>query len=96
MAKAEQFSDNSYGIWTAPDCANTKFETGYRTWFHFAVQGARKGDTIRFTVMNMNKQTGLFQFDHRPSFTSLPSSGKKWERLPVPVVRYQVQEGNIF
>ena len=27
MAKAEQFSDNSYGIWTAPDCANTKFET---------------------------------------------------------------------
>ncbi len=96
MAKAEQFSDNSYGIWTAPDCANTKFETGYRTWFHFAVQGARKGNTIRFTVMNMNKQTGLFQFDHRPSFTSIPSSKKKWGRLPVPVIRYEVQEGNIF
>ena len=96
MAKAEQHSDNHYHVWTAPDAANTQFQTGYRTWFHFSVRGARKGNTIKFTVMNMNKQTGLFQFDHRPVFTSVPSSRKVWTRLPVPVNSFQVQEGNIF
>ena len=95
MAKAEQFTDNSYGVWTAPDCANTEHVTGYRTWFHFAVKGFKKGNTIKFTVMNMNKQTGLFQHDHRPSVSSSPSA-PKWKRLPVPVSKYTVQEGNIF
>ena len=95
MAKAEQFSDNSYGIWTAPDCENTDYVTGYRTWFHFAIKGFKKGDTITFTIMNMNKQTGLFQHDHRPSFCSSPFS-TQWKRLPVPVSKYKIHEGNIF
>ena len=42
--------------------------------------------------MNMNKQTGLFQHDHRPSVSSSPSA-PKWKRLPVPVSKYTVQEG---
>ena len=89
MAKAEQFSDNSYGIWTAPDCENTDYVTGYRTWFHFAIKGFKKGDTITFTIMNMNKQTGLFQHDHRPSFCSSPFS--TIERT-IPVSKYKIHE----
>jgi cytosolic carboxypeptidase protein 5 len=95
MAKAEQFNDNSYGVWTAPDCENTEHVTGYRTWFHFAVRGFKKGNTIKFTIMNMNKQTGLFQHDHRPSVSSSPSA-PKWKRLPVPVSKHTIREGNIF
>lgn len=28
-----------FNLWTLPDCANTVFENGNRTWFHFSVKG---------------------------------------------------------
>lgn len=38
VEKAEK-GENEFNLWTSPDCANTPFENGNRTWFYFRVQG---------------------------------------------------------
>lgn len=35
----DEKNDNHFNLWTLPDCANTPFENGNRTWFHFGVKG---------------------------------------------------------
>jgi len=58
-------TDFAFKIWTRPDCAGTEFENGNRTWFYFGfrcspqvfVNGSK---VIKFTVMNLNKQSKLF------------------------------------
>ena len=32
-------NENEFNLWTMPDCANTSFENGNRTWFYFGVKG---------------------------------------------------------
>jgi hypothetical protein len=32
-------NDNEFHLWTLPDCANTPYENGNRTWFYFGVKG---------------------------------------------------------
>lgn len=52
----------------------TEFENGNRTWFFFGFRGSPGlscGDedslsTLRFTVMNLNKQSKLFSQGHSP------------------------------
>lgn len=41
LARVEKVekTENEFNLWTAPDCANTPFENGNRTWFYFKVQG---------------------------------------------------------
>ena len=43
LAKVEKVEkyDNEFNLWTLPDCANTPYENGNRTWFHFSVKGTR-------------------------------------------------------
>ena len=78
LRRADCEDDNAdeptFSVWTALDCEGTsaKFETTYRTWFNFSVRGATKGQTLTFIVRNMNKQTGLFMHDHRPSVCRMP------------------------
>ena len=64
----------AFSLWTALDCegSSPEFQTTYRTWFYFSVRGAIKGQTLKFIVRNMNKQTGLFMHDHRPSVCTMP------------------------
>lgn len=31
--------ENEFNLWTEPDCANTPFENGNRTWFYFSIKG---------------------------------------------------------
>lgn len=68
---------------TRPDCAGTRFETTHRSWFHFCVEGAKKGATLAFAVTNLNKQARLFAGDFRPVVRSLPSV-PSWERVHLP------------
>jgi hypothetical protein len=86
----------SFSLYTAVDCEgeNAEFVTTYRTWFYFAVRGGRPGQTLTFTILNMNKQTGLFGHDHRPSVSCTPSS-PKWVRMPQSVTKYQMVDGSM-
>lgn len=93
-------TDFAFKIWTRPDCAGTEFENGNRTWFYFGFRGSPAvfvngngvgSKVIKFTVMNMNKQSKLFsqgmspiilvvpQNGQVPSYHSQPNGG--WERI---------------
>ena len=76
-------TDYSFRIWTRPDCAGTEFENGNRTWFYFGFKygGTTMMDdpkdpdsypTLRFTVMNLNKQSKLFSQGHSPIIMVVP------------------------
>ena len=65
-------TDYSFRIWTRPDCAGTEFENGNRTWFYFGFRGGPSTGiddpkdidsypTLRFTLMNLNKQSKYYQ-----------------------------------
>ena len=53
---------------TAPDCAGTPFETGNKTWFYFGVRGIAVGETVRVTLLNLNKQSKLFAAGFKPVY----------------------------
>ena len=42
-SNVEQTDDSEFTLYTAPDCADTPFEKGFRTWFQFSVRGVAKG-----------------------------------------------------
>lgn len=54
-----------------------------KTWFYFYVQGANKGETIKFSIKNMNKQAKLYSMGLRPVYRVIPK-GKGWQRIPGP------------
>ena len=86
----------SFSLYTAVDCEGeaSEYVTTYRTWFYFAVRGSKIGQTLKFTILNMNKQTGLFGHDHRPSISCTPSS-PKWIRMPQSVTKYTMVDGSM-
>lgn len=59
------FEANEYRLWVGPDCAGTPYETSYTAWFHFSVQGAKKGQTVTLVIMNSNPLKGLYGSDMR-------------------------------
>lgn len=75
----------------------TEFENGNRTWFYFGFRGdatLRQNlddslPTVRFTVMNLNKQSKLFSQGMAPIALVIPSSQRPdklkqqhcWERI---------------
>jgi hypothetical protein len=77
-----------YNLWTAPDCAGTSQENGNRTWFYFSVRipEGSINQVMRFHILNLNKQSKLYQQRMVPIFRT-GSSG--WERLR-DVVGWQV------
>ena len=76
-------TDYSFRIRTRPDCAGTEFENGNRTWFYFGFRGGPSTGiddpkdidsypTLRFTLMNLNKQSKLFSQGHSPVVLVVP------------------------
>ena len=80
-----------FDLWIRPDCAGQPCETNHRTWFYFGVSGFNTGQTLRFNVVNMNKQAKLFSFDMRPVYF-VPGVSAEWEVLQNSV-RYQHSKG---
>ena len=74
----------SLQLWTSPDAAGTEFETTHRTWFCFGVSGALEGETLSFSVMNLNKQGKLYSHGFRP-VCKVAGSRRPWARLKLPV-----------
>ena len=46
-ASVEQVDDSEFTLYTSPDCADTQFEKGFRTWWQFSVRGVAKGRCVR-------------------------------------------------
>ena len=67
-----------FRLWTRPDCQDTEFENGNRTWFYFGLEGGEPGVVLRFTMMNLNKQAKLFSQGMAP--VHLPPGKTQWER----------------
>lgn len=67
----------------------TEFENGNRTWFYFGFRGdaTLRSDldetlpTVRFTVMNLNKQSKLFSQGMAPIMLVIPSSSHRPDKL---------------
>uniref|UniRef100_A0A8C9R8V1 Cytosolic carboxypeptidase-like protein 5 n=1 Tax=Scleropages formosus TaxID=113540 RepID=A0A8C9R8V1_SCLFO len=72
--------DYEFNVWTKPDCAETEFENGNRSWFYFSVRGATPGKLIKINVMNMNKQSKLYSQGMAPLVKTLPVK-TRWERV---------------
>ncbi|GAB1609788.1 cytosolic carboxypeptidase-like protein 5 isoform X1 [Argonauta hians] len=72
--------DFEFNVWTKPDCSNTVYENGNRSWFYFGVAGAMAGQVIKINIMNMNRQGKLYSQGYCPVIYTVPGS-EKWERL---------------
>nr|XP_015203938.1 PREDICTED: cytosolic carboxypeptidase-like protein 5 isoform X2 [Lepisosteus oculatus] len=72
--------DYEFNVWTKPDCAETEFENGNRSWFYFSVRGGTPGKLIKINVMNMNKQSKLYSQGMAPFVKTIPVK-TRWERI---------------
>uniref|UniRef100_A0A5F9CNL2 Cytosolic carboxypeptidase-like protein 5 n=1 Tax=Oryctolagus cuniculus TaxID=9986 RepID=A0A5F9CNL2_RABIT len=72
--------DYEFNVWTRPDCAETEFENGNRSWFYFSVRGGTPGKLIKINIMNMNKQSKLYSQGMAPFVRTLPTR-PRWERV---------------
>ncbi|KAH8877134.1 Cytosolic carboxypeptidase-like protein 5 [Schistosoma japonicum] len=83
IAIADIRVDYEFRIWTRPDCAGTEYVNCNRTWFYFSVRGYNPGSTMRATIMNMNKQTKIYNQGFAPFFrVCSPSVTKsRWQRI---------------
>uniref|UniRef100_H3BAM9 Cytosolic carboxypeptidase-like protein 5 n=1 Tax=Latimeria chalumnae TaxID=7897 RepID=H3BAM9_LATCH len=73
-------SDYEFNVWTKPDCAETEFENGNRSWFHFSVRGGVPGKLLKINIMNMNKQSKLYSQGMAPLVKTVPGK-PRWERV---------------
>ncbi|XP_039743526.1 cytosolic carboxypeptidase-like protein 5 isoform X4 [Pteropus medius] len=72
--------DYEFNVWTGPDCAETEYENGNRSWFYFSVRGGSPGKLIKINIMNMNKQSKLYSQGMAPFVRTLPTR-PRWERI---------------
>lgn len=72
--------DYEFNVWTKPDCADTEYENGNRSWFFFSVRGGAPGKLIKINIMNMNKQSKLYAQGMAPFVRTVPIRSR-WERV---------------
>ncbi|KAM6085732.1 cytosolic carboxypeptidase-like protein 5 isoform 1-T1 [Theristicus caerulescens] len=73
-------ADYEFNVWTRPDCAQTPYENGNRSWFYFSVRGGAPGKLIKLHILNMNKQSRLYSQGMSPFVRTLPVR-PRWERI---------------
>uniref|UniRef100_K7FHM0 Cytosolic carboxypeptidase-like protein 5 n=1 Tax=Pelodiscus sinensis TaxID=13735 RepID=K7FHM0_PELSI len=73
-------ADYEFNVWTKPDCAETEYENGNRSWFYFSVKGGAPGKLIKINIVNMNKQSKLYSQGMSPFVRTLPVR-PRWERV---------------
>lgn len=77
IAKAEQFEDRWFLLWTGPDGMGTGGENSCRTWFYFKVSTTNMV-SMKFTIKNLNMQCKLFKDGMKPVYKT---ENQDWERL---------------
>ncbi|XP_062979748.1 cytosolic carboxypeptidase-like protein 5 isoform X2 [Elgaria multicarinata webbii] len=73
-------ADYEFNVWTKPDCGDTEYENGNRSWFYFSVKGGVPGKLVKIHIVNMNKQTKLYSQGMAPLVKTVPAR-PRWERV---------------
>ncbi|XP_026863314.2 cytosolic carboxypeptidase-like protein 5 isoform X2 [Electrophorus electricus] len=73
-------ADYEFNVWTKPDCVDTEFENGNRSWFYFSVRGVPPGKLLKMNIMNLNKQSRLYSQGMAPFVRTSPGKAR-WERV---------------
>ena len=76
-----------FDLFSSPDGAPYPGEGGFTTWFYFSVIGVCPGETLHFTVRNMNNQMRLYTSGLKPVTRVLPSQ-PYWRRIPGEVTPF--------
>lgn len=77
---SEPKPDYEFNLWTKPDCGDTEFENGNRSWFYFGIRGWNPNRLIKLNIMNMNRQGKLYSQGHAPFTRTLPGK-PRWDRI---------------
>ncbi|EFN80046.1 Cytosolic carboxypeptidase-like protein 5 [Harpegnathos saltator] len=72
--------DYEFNLWTKHDCHGTQFQNNNRTWFYFGVRCGRPDSSVRFNIVNLNKQVKMFSQGMCPVFKIVPGHSH-WERI---------------
>jgi hypothetical protein len=100
LARCMQQSKNLFHMYISEDSLPyTPLPAGcqnYRTWFYFSVTGVPKGETVIFSMRNMNNQGRLFKLGLKPVYRVLPSAQPSWQRIPASVQFDYLDEGPFF
>jgi hypothetical protein len=81
IAKVEAQGEDTFCLWTAPDCANTAAETKSRTWFYFKVEVERPRQAL-LVIKHLNQQGKLFREGLRPVYKL---GAAAWQQFTGPV-----------
>ncbi|KAG9397354.1 Zinc carboxypeptidase [Carpediemonas membranifera] len=76
IGKVVRTETNAYDIYIRPDTYQEK----WRLWFYFRVTGVRAGESVCFSIMNINKKATAYRLGMSPIVRS--TSRPKWERIP--------------
>lgn len=72
--------DYEFNLWTKHDCHGTQFQNNNRTWFYFGVKSSRPSVSVKFNIVNLNKQVKMFSQGMCPVFKIVPGH-LHWERI---------------
>ncbi|XP_018403598.1 PREDICTED: cytosolic carboxypeptidase-like protein 5 [Cyphomyrmex costatus] len=87
--------DYEFNLWTKHDCHGTQFQNNNRTWFYFGVKSSRPSVSVRFNIVNLNKQVKMFSQGMCPVFKIVPGH-LHWERIRERPTYTFDQRGNDF
>lgn len=86
--------DLEFNLWTSPDASGTIYENGNRTWFYFSVRGGSLlNKTLRFNIMNLNRQSRLYSQGLNPFFRVSHGKHSTWQRVKDRAT-YETVDGN--
>ncbi|KYN10277.1 Cytosolic carboxypeptidase-like protein 5 [Trachymyrmex cornetzi] len=87
--------DYEFNLWTKHDCHGTQFQNNNRTWFYFGVKSNHPSVSVRFNIVNLNKQVKMFSQGMCPVFKIVPGH-LHWERIRERPTYTVDQKGNDF
>ncbi|XP_018315689.1 cytosolic carboxypeptidase-like protein 5 isoform X2 [Mycetomoellerius zeteki] len=87
--------DYEFNLWTKHDCHDTQFQNNNRTWFYFGVKSSRPSVSVKFNIVNLNKQVKMFSQGMCPVFKIVPGH-LHWERIRERPTYTVDQKGNDF
>ncbi|XP_020299649.1 cytosolic carboxypeptidase-like protein 5 [Pseudomyrmex gracilis] len=87
--------DYEFNLWTKHDCHGTQFQNNNRTWFYFGVRSNCPSVSVKFNLVNLNKQVKMFSQGMCPVFKIVPGH-LNWERIRERPTYTLDQKGNEF
>jgi hypothetical protein len=70
---AQKVNDNEYNLLMQNDI-NT---TGHTQWFYFRVQNTKRGQQVKFNIINYSKPDSLFNYGMKPAIYSEKKAEEK-------------------